>query len=66
VSLEFGIFGLSWTSTDLTRGSVRMTHGSLYMTWPNDRMTHGSMTCGCTKLTWQGDWVVQKLTWQGD
>jgi hypothetical protein len=65
VSLSFGIFRLSWTGTELTHGSVRMTRGSPYMTWPNDRMT-----CGSTEqevvvqmMTWQGDWVVWKLMW---
>jgi len=43
VSLDFGIFGLSWTSMELTHGSVCMTCGSLYMTWPNDRMIRGSI-----------------------
>jgi hypothetical protein len=42
VSPNFRVFGLSWTSTDLTRGTIRMTHGSPYMTWPNDRLTHDS------------------------
>jgi hypothetical protein len=42
VSLDLGIFELSWTSTDLTHGTVWMTCGSSYMMWPNDRLTRGS------------------------
>jgi hypothetical protein len=42
---------------DLTHGIVWMTCGSLYMTWTNDRMTHGST---------DDSWVVQMLTWQDD
>jgi hypothetical protein len=47
VSLRFDIFGLSWHCTDLTRVTVRMTRGSPYMTWPNDRLTRG-----CTDDNW--------------
>jgi hypothetical protein len=43
MSLNFGIYGLSWTSMKLTCGSVWMTRGSLYIMWPNDKMTRGSL-----------------------
>jgi hypothetical protein len=43
MSLNFSIFRLSWTSMELTCGSVRMKRGSPYMMWPNERMTHGSI-----------------------
>jgi hypothetical protein len=61
VSLEFGIFGLSWTSTDL---ALWMTV-AVYMTWPNDRLTSGSTddSWAVQKLMWQGDWAIRKLTW---
>jgi hypothetical protein len=59
------IFGLSWHLhrfdtwhyIDLTRGTIQMTCGIAYMTWPN-----GRLTCGST----DENWVVRMLTWQGD
>jgi hypothetical protein len=43
VSLDFDIFGIIWTNIELTCGSVWMACVNLYMTYPNERMTHGSM-----------------------
>jgi hypothetical protein len=51
VSPRFCVFGLSWHCMDLTRVTVRMTHGSLYMTWPNDGLTRGSMNDNWTYTT---------------
>jgi hypothetical protein len=62
VSLRFNIFGLSWNCMDLTCVTIRITHGSLYMTWPNEKLTHGSTNENrvVQMLMWQGDYVVQK------
>jgi hypothetical protein len=45
-----------------------MKCGSPYMTWPNDRLTRGSVDdiSVVQNLMWKGDWVVQMLTLQGD
>jgi hypothetical protein len=44
----------------LTRVTVRMTHGSLYMTWPNDRLTRGSTddSWTYTACDWAGECAV--------
>ena len=54
MSLRFNIFGLSWNCMDLTCVTIRITHGSLYMTWPNEKLTHGSTN---------ENRVVQMLMW---
>jgi hypothetical protein len=54
MSLRFNIFGLGCHCMDLTRGTIWMTPRTLYITWPYDRLTRGSM---------DERWVVRMLTW---